>query len=66
MSNQCPSLFESCQPRDDVLDGSLQEEQFAAKLSTVVHNPDKAAPVYRDPDSFYDMTYPTEGPFVFG
>jgi hypothetical protein len=61
MSNQYPSLFESCQPRDDVLEGSLQEEQFAAKLSTVVHSPDKAAPVYRDPDSFYDMTYPTEG-----
>ena len=61
MSSEYPSLFESCQPRDDVLDGSLQEEQFAAKLSTVVHNPEKAAPVYRDPDSFYDMTYPTEG-----
>ena len=61
MSSQYPSLFESCQPRDDVLNGSLQEEQFAAKLSTVVHNPDNAAPVYRDPDSFYDMTYPTEG-----
>ena len=61
MSSKPPSLFESCQPRDDVLDGSLQEEQFAAKLSTVVHNPEKAAPVYRDPGPFYDMTYPTEG-----
>ncbi len=61
MSSEYPSLFDSCQPREDVLDGSLQEEQFAAKLSTVVHNPDNAAPVYRDSGSFYDMTYPTEG-----
>lgn len=61
MSSEYPSLFESCQPRDDVLDGSLQEEQFAAKLSTVVHNPENAAPVYREATSFFDMTYPTEG-----
>lgn len=61
MSAEYPSLFEECTPREDVLDGSLQEEQFAAKLSTVVHNPEVAAPVYRDPASFYDMTYPTEG-----
>ncbi|WP_210408989.1 DUF499 domain-containing protein [Halorhabdus rudnickae] len=61
MSSTYPTLFEACAPRDDVLDGSLQEEQFAAKLSTVVHNPENAAPVYRDPGSFYDMTYPTEG-----
>lgn len=61
MSNTYPSLFDRCEPRQDVLDGSLQEEHFAAKLSTVVHNPDNAAPVYRDANSFYDMTYPTEG-----
>jgi hypothetical protein len=60
-SSEYPDLLEECTPRDDVLDGTLQEEQFAAKLSTVVHNPENAAPVYRDPGPFFDMTYPTEG-----
>jgi hypothetical protein len=61
MSSTYPDLFEDCTPREDVLEGTLQEEQFAAKLSTVVHNPENAAPVYRNPGEFYDMTYPTEG-----
>ncbi|CAM3053121.1 hypothetical protein [Halobacterium salinarum] len=59
--NQYPGLFEACTPRDDVLDGTLQEDQFAASLATVAHSPDDAAQVYRDATQFFDMTYPTDG-----
>jgi hypothetical protein len=55
------SLFDACTPRGDVLDGTLQEDQFAASLATVAHASDEAAPVYRDTTEFFDMTYPTEG-----
>jgi len=56
-----PDLFEACAPRGDVLDGTLQEDQFAASLATVAHSPDDSAPVYRDANRFFDMTYPTDG-----
>jgi hypothetical protein len=55
------SLFDSCQPRSDVIDGTLEEEQFAANLATVAHEPEEAAPVYRAAAEFFDTTYPTEG-----
>ncbi len=62
MSSSKPSdLFDACTPREDVLDGTLQEDQFAASLATVAHSPDDAAPVYRDVTQFFDMTYPTAG-----
>ncbi len=54
-------LFEACQPRQDVIEGTLEEEQFAANLGSVAHEPDEAASVYRDADDFFDTTYPTEG-----
>jgi hypothetical protein len=44
-----------------VLNGTLQEDQFAASLATVAHSPDEAPPVYRDAAKFFDMTYPTDG-----
>ena len=56
-----PGLIETCTPRGDVLDGTLQEDQFAASLATVAHSPDDSAPVYRDATRFFDMTYPTDG-----
>jgi hypothetical protein len=52
------SLFEACQPRSDVIDGTLEEEQFAANLATVAHEPDEAAPVYRDAIEFFDTKQP--------
>ena len=58
---QYPDLFDACTPRGDVLDGTLQEDQFAASLSTVAHTSDEAAPVYREANEFFDMTYPTDG-----
>ena len=60
-SSDYPSLFEACTPRGDVLDGTLQEDQFAASLATVAHSPDDSAPVYRNATQFFDMTYPTDG-----
>ncbi len=54
-------LFEACQPRSDVIDGTLEEEQFAANLATVAHDPDEAPSVYQNTDEFFDTTYPTEG-----
>ncbi|MDL0138682.1 DUF499 domain-containing protein [Halobacterium salinarum] len=60
-STDYPRLFDACSPRGDVLDGTLQEDQFAASLATVAHSSDDAAPVYRDAAEFYDMTYPTDG-----
>lgn len=60
-SGDFPNLFEACTPRDDVLDGTLQEDEFAASLATVAHSPDDAAPVYRDVEQFFEMTYPTDG-----
>ena len=55
------SLFDACSPREDVLEGTLQEEQFAASLATVAHSPEDAPPVYKNPAQFFEMTYPTEG-----
>lgn len=59
--NAIPSIFETCTPRSDVLDGVLEEDQFAASLASVAHSPDEAAPTYRDPGEFFKTTYPTEG-----
>ena len=61
MTEAYPDLFDRCQPREDVLDGTLQEDQFAASLSAVAHAPDDAPPVYRDANQFFEMTYPTDG-----
>jgi hypothetical protein len=58
---QVPGLFDACAPREDVLDGTLQEDQFAASLATVAHSPEESAPVYRDAGTFFEMTYPTDG-----
>jgi hypothetical protein len=54
-------LFDACEPRADVIEGTLEEEQFAANLATVAHEPDEAAPVYREAADFFDTTYPTDG-----
>jgi len=56
-----PTVFGACQPREDVLSGELGEDQFAANLASVAFDPDDAAPVYRDANTFFDSTYPTDG-----
>lgn len=55
------SLFQACQPRSDVIDGTLEEEQFATDLATVAHEPGEAASVCRNTSEFFETTYPTEG-----
>lgn len=57
--NAMKLIFETCQPRKDVLTGELKEEMFAAHLRDVID--DKADPIYRDPAVFFEHTYPTDG-----
>ena len=61
MPSQIPTLLESCTPHDDVLSGTLSENEFAAKLSDVVFRPDETPEIYGDPDTFFEKTYPTDG-----
>lgn len=53
------TIFETCVPRVDVLEGTLTESMFAARLSDVVN--DVAADVYQNPAIFFASTYPTDG-----
>ena len=59
-TNQTPSIFDTCEPRQDVLSGELAEDQFAASLADVAHS-DDAPGVYADPRLFFEKTYPTSG-----
>jgi predicted AAA+ superfamily ATPase len=58
------SIFEpisvTCQPRKDVLSGSLTDEHFAADLDDIVRDP-ASYPVYGNPDEFFALTHPTKG-----
>ena len=53
------TIFDNCEPRPEVLRGALREEIFAARLRDVIER--RADPVYQDPATFFDNTYPTEG-----
>ena len=53
------TIFDNCEPRPEVLRGELREEIFAARLRDVIER--TADPVYQDPATFFDNTYPTEG-----
>ena len=53
------TIFDTCEPRSEVLKGELRDEIFAARLRDVLIG--KADPVYQDPAIFFDNTYPTEG-----
>lgn len=59
-TNRPPSIFDACEPRQDVLTGELAEDQFAASLADVAHSSD-APDVYADPRLFFEKTYPTSG-----
>lgn len=54
-----PTVFETCTPRQDVLDGSISGNDFAANLSRVLRG--DATPDYKDPKQFFANTYPTAG-----
>ncbi|MFC4357991.1 ATP-binding protein [Halobium salinum] len=61
MASQIPSLFDSCVPHDDVLEGTLSEDEFAAKLSDVAFKPEETPDIYADPETFFNKTYATDG-----
>lgn len=53
------TIFDACQPRDEVLRGELREQQFAASLTKVLRG--NADPVYGNPATFFANTYATGG-----
>ncbi len=53
------TIFETCEPRDEVLSGDLRDEMFAARLKDVVEG--QADSIYQDAGHFFRSTYPTEG-----
>jgi len=52
-------IFETCEPRDEVLRGELKDEIFAARLKDVID--ERAEEVYQKPVVFFENTYSTEG-----
>ena len=54
-----PTIFESCRPRTDVLEGNIAEADFAADLAQVIVG--KGNNEYLDPVRFFANTYPTRG-----
>ena len=54
-----PTIFETCCPRKDVLEGAITEADFAADLAQVIIG--TGNPAYLDPARFFADTYPTRG-----
>jgi hypothetical protein len=54
-----PSIFVTCQPRQDVKSGATKDEQYAADLTQVLSG--RAPSIYCDPARFFELTYPTRG-----
>ncbi|MCZ1002042.1 DUF499 domain-containing protein [Streptomyces mirabilis] len=54
------SLRSACVARDDVLEGRLADNHFAAQLDKVVRDAERY-PVYGDAETFFAQTYPTSG-----
>ncbi|KTR83719.1 hypothetical protein NS277_07005 [Novosphingobium barchaimii] len=53
------SIFDSCQPRQDILNGTISEAEFAARLGPVLSG--KGPADYVDAHRFFANTYPTAG-----
>src|ERR1035437_2367347 len=54
-----PTVFDTCEPREDVLKGTIADADFAADLAKVIR--DIASDDYQKPDCFFANTYPTQG-----
>jgi len=54
-----PTVFETCEPREDVLTGTIAEANFAADLAKVIRG--TASDDYQIPARFFANTYPTAG-----
>src|SRR5699024_4327005 len=59
MSDLIP-LRTACVPREDVLQGGLADNHFAAQLDKVVRDAEHYS-VYGDAEAFFAQTYPTSG-----
>ena len=57
--NALPTVFDICQPRDDIEHGRSVESDFAADLAQVIRGEGPAD--YREPARFFARTYPTRG-----
>lgn len=53
------TIFETCQPRQDILNGTMSEAEFAARLGPVLSGQGPAD--YVDARRFFANTYPTAG-----
>lgn len=53
------TVFETCDPRPEVLKGELRDEMFAARLKDVIDG--SADPVYGEARLFFENTFPTDG-----
>jgi hypothetical protein len=54
-----PTIFDLCEPRRDVLQGTISESDFAADLAQVLRG--DAPKEYLDPVRFFANTHPTRG-----
>ena len=54
-----PTIFDACQPRDDVREGRVSDADLAADLAAVIRG--TSVPDYSDPARFFANTYPTRG-----
>ena len=54
-----PTIFDLCEPRQDVLQGTISESDFAADLAQVLRG--DAPEEYRNPVKFFANTHPTRG-----
>lgn len=54
-----PGLFDICTPREDILQGTLTEADYAADLAQVLKG--TAPREYQDPAVFFSTTHPTRG-----
>lgn len=59
MGGKLSNLFDACEPRADVLQGTVRESDYAADLSQVLRG--DAPAEYKDPAQFFANTYPTKG-----
>lgn len=60
VKSDLPVVTSECEPRDDVVAGEIEEEQYAASVHSVAHGRD-VPEVYDDPTTFFARTYPTNG-----
>ncbi|MCB9932998.1 MAG: ATP-binding protein [Planctomycetes bacterium] len=54
------SVFDLCQPREDVAKGRIKDEELAANLGAVISGT-STAKEYTDPKRFFELTHPTRG-----